>query len=240
MDSTGASTSRPRRRSSRDDDGSIPQQRRITSLNRQLSDDESTSDISKVSQIFLEGIDKIMTKFGNTKSTGEITVSASKDIIAEFDPLVNDIESWLHAVDEFALIYDWSDRVTSHMALSKLRGAAQTWYQGLPTRIFSWSEWKIMLLEYFQPKRDLHTAMCEMLQYKPNPEQSLYEYTFAKLTLIHKMKLPLKDSDKVNLIMGGIDDPQIKFSVETAGIKDPAILARHLRTIQFGTKKKRI
>ncbi|KAJ8968556.1 hypothetical protein NQ314_002220 [Rhamnusium bicolor] len=218
----------------------VPRRRRM-SLARRSQDDESASTMSKVSQLFLEGIDKIFTKIGNAKPADVSTsVSISKDIVAEFDPLVHDIEMWLHAVDEYALIYAWSDCVTSHMALSKLRGAAQTWYRGLPTRLFSWSEWKNMLLVNFQPKRDLHTAMSTMLQYKPQPQQSLFEYTFAKLALIHKMNIPLQDNDKVNLIMGGVNDAQIRFSVEAADIKDPTVLARHLRTIQTERGEKQI
>lgn len=38
--------------------------------------------------------------------------------------------------------------------------------------------------------------------------------------------------------MEGITDPQIRFSIETANIKDPAILARHLRTMQFNMGQK--
>lgn len=144
----------------------------------------------------------------------------------------HDIVSWLHAIDEYALMYNWSDRATCHLALSKLRGPAETWYHGLPTRNFKWSEWKEMLMEHFKPKRNLTQAMINMLACKPKSHNDMYEYVFEKLTYIHKMRIPLTDADKVDLIMGGIDDPQIKFAVEVAEIKDPAILARHFRTIQ--------
>ena len=57
---------------------------------------------------------------------------------------------------------------------------------------------------------------------------------FHKLALIQKLKISLSGEDVIDLIMRGIDDDQLKFSVETAGIKEPAVLANHLRT--FDTK----
>lgn len=68
--------------------------------------------------------------------------------------------------------------------------------------------------------------------YKPNPQQSLYEYYFKKLALIHQMQIPLSGSDQVNLIMGGITNAHIKFSVETAEISDPAILTQRLKMLE--------
>lgn len=115
------------------------------------------------------------------------------------------------------------------MALSKLRGPAETWHYGLPSRLFSWDEWKNMLLEHFIPKRDLHADMFTMLNCVPQTHESLYEYSFKKLALINKMKIPLTDADKVNLIMGGIKNEQIRFSVETAEVSNPAKLSRFLK-----------
>lgn len=70
-----------------------------------------------------------------------------------------------------------------------------------------------------------------MLSCTPKPGKSLYEYVFEKLALIHKLKLPISDEDKVNLILGGIDDEQIKFAVEATKIKNPAVLASYFKTV---------
>jgi hypothetical protein len=37
------------------------------------------------------------------------------------NPLTDNDHDWLHAVDDYAHIYGWDDKVTSHLALSKLR-----------------------------------------------------------------------------------------------------------------------
>jgi hypothetical protein len=61
------------------------------------------------------------------------------------------------------------------------------------------------------------------------PLESLYEYVYRKLAFVHKLKIPLTGEDQVNLILGGITDERIRFSVDTANITDPHVLANHFR-----------
>jgi hypothetical protein len=88
-----------------------------------------------------------------------------------------------------------------------------------------------MLIENFKQKRNLHDAITKMMSRVPLSNESLYEYVYHKIALIHKLKIPLSGEDHVNLIMGGIKDEQIKFSVETAEITEPSVLANHLQTL---------
>jgi hypothetical protein len=121
-----------------------------------------------------------------------LNTSLQVNIIAEFNPLNGDIEEWLNSVDEFATMYRWSDSLTSYLALGKLRGPAETWYRSLPTRMFAWPEWRQMLAENFAVKRDLHRALQIVMDCKPKARQSLYEYTYEKLALIHIIEVTIK------------------------------------------------
>lgn len=47
--------------------------------------------------------------------------------------------------------------------MPKLTGVAKTWYQSLPTMSFSWSEWKIKLMESFPSSDDYAELLNEML-----------------------------------------------------------------------------
>jgi hypothetical protein len=76
---------------------------------------------------------------------------------------------------------------------------------------------------------NLHDALTDMMACVPGRSERLYEYVYRKLAFIHKLKLPINDEDKVNLIMGGINNDQVKFSVGMAGITDPHELANHLK-----------
>ncbi|KAH0813284.1 hypothetical protein GEV33_009509 [Tenebrio molitor] len=58
-----------------------------------------------------------------------------------------------------------------------------------------------------------------------------YEYHFAKLALIHKLKLPISQGDQVNFVMGGLEDERIKIAIETSNINTPEVLAAHFRVL---------
>lgn len=187
--------------------------------------------MSQLGEAISQGIGRLVENLGVSHAERQVVSTASTSIIDEYNPLLNNITEWLAAVDEFAFIYGWNDRTTCHLALNKLRGPAEVWYRALPTRIFTWAEWKTLLTEQFRAKRDLHADLTKMMQCVARPNQSLYAYTFEKLSLIQKLKLPLLGEDQVNLILGGISNEQIKFAVETAGIKEPSDLARHFKSL---------
>ncbi|KAJ8971879.1 hypothetical protein NQ314_000492 [Rhamnusium bicolor] len=74
-----------------------------------------------------------------------------------------------------------------------------------------------------------------MLLFKPKANQSLYEYCFEKLSLIRRMNLNLSGSDEVNLIVGSLDNQNVKFAVKAACITDPSKLAVYLKSFDTGT-----
>lgn len=190
--------------------------------------------VSQISEAIAAGFGKLAEQVEVRETRQQVSgipLSTAGSIIAEFDPLENDVDEWLESIGEYAQIYNWDDRTTCHLALSKLRGPAQTWYRTLPSRVFTWPEWHDILLRNFPPKRDLHKAIQMMMAYTPEQCKTLYEYTFNKLALINKLKLNINPADRVNLITGGICDEKIKFSVQAAGITAPIVLAGHLKTI---------
>lgn len=191
---------------------------------------EVSESVSHLGEAIIQGMGTLASKLQVRDSNELVSVtSIASNIIEEFNPARQNVKDWLETIDEYASIYKWSDKITCHLALSKLKGAAEVWYRGLPTRIHSWQEWKDLLLKNFVPKRNLHKLLSAMMACVAKPNQSLYEYTFQKLALINRLKIPLSNEDQVNLIMGGIADKQIQFSVETADIKEPSRLASHFK-----------
>ena len=59
-------------------------------------------------------------------------------MVPEFDPSDNsqNIEWWIHKINECVKIYNWDHRQTCHYALSKLVGLAKKWNQGLLSVIY--------------------------------------------------------------------------------------------------------
>lgn len=227
-------STRSRRRASGTPELGGELERRVSSAGDNTTDQQrskATESVSQLGEAISQGIGRLVQNLGVSQAERQVVSTASTSIIDEYNPFTHNITEWLAAVDEFAYIYGWSDRTICHLALSKLRGPAEVWYRALPTRIFTWPEWKKLLTEQFRAKRDLHADLTKMMQCVAHPNQSLYAYTFEKLSLIQKLKLPLSGEDQVNLILGGISNEQIKFSVETAGITEPSDLARHFKTL---------
>jgi hypothetical protein len=140
--------------------------------------------VSRLTEVIFKGMSEVVRQ---VRPRTEVSVGTiSSGILSEFNPLTGNVDDWLHAVDEYAQIYGWDDKVTSHLAQAKLRGPAEVWYRGLPTHLCTWVEWKEMLRQNFIPKRDL----SNMFACVPKAHQSLYEYAFEKLALIHQLGRP--------------------------------------------------
>ena len=77
-------------------------------------------------------------------------------MVPEFDPSDDsqNIEWWIHKINECVKIYNWDHRQTCQYALSKLVGLAKKWYQGLPSLLFTWEEWKIKLKAAFPSNKN--------------------------------------------------------------------------------------
>jgi hypothetical protein len=144
--------------------------------------------VSRLSEVIFKGMSEVVRQVRPRTKVSVGTISSG--ILSEFNPLTGNVDDWLHAVDEYAQIYGWDEKVTSHLAQAKLRGPAEVWYRGLPTHLFTWVEWKEVLRQNFIPKRDLHKLLSNMFACVPNAHQSLYEYAFEKLALIHQLGRP--------------------------------------------------
>jgi hypothetical protein len=132
------------------------------SRRRHLSESRTSSQrteetVSRLSEVILKGMSEVVRQ---VKPRTEVSVGTiSSGILNEFNPLTGNVDDGLHEVDEYAQIYGWDDKVTSHLALAKLRGPAEVWYRGLPTHLFTRVKWKEMLRQNFIPKRDLHKLL---------------------------------------------------------------------------------
>jgi hypothetical protein len=68
--------------------------------------------------VIVAGLDQLMAKYDAKRSVG-MSMSVLSNIVGEFNPLESNVVDWLNAVDEYAVIYNWDDQLTSHLALSK-------------------------------------------------------------------------------------------------------------------------
>lgn len=159
------------------------------------------------------------------------------NVIADFDPMAREqtVDTWLKKVEECALIYNWSDKQKIHYALPKLSGVAKTWYQGLPSALYSWEEWKDKLLKSFPSRENYAELLTEMLRRKAKFGDSLEMYYYTKLNLLNRCSIFGKNA--VDCIIDGIEDRGVMLSVQAAQFTEPEQLLQYFKTIKGGQSK---
>lgn len=191
---------------------------------------------------------------GNLDSSTSIIVTAFKEliqtmntdgsnerfpilnVIPEFDPAkrTQTIDTWIVKVNECDKIYNWTERQIIHYALPKLVGLAQKWYQGLPSLLFSWSEWQNKLKSAFPSDENYGLLLTEMLACRARFGESLEEYFYEKMILLNRCNIHGKNA--TDCILLGIEDRSVRTSAEAAQFTEPDKLLVYLRNVK-STKK---
>ncbi|XP_063830201.1 uncharacterized protein LOC135079474 [Ostrinia nubilalis] len=185
----------------------------------------STSDSNVLVNAFKDLIQTMKTDSGSERYP-------SLNVIPEFDPSKRNqtVDMWISKVNECAQIYNWTERQTIHYALPKLTGLAQKWYQGLPSLLFSWSEWQNKLKLAFPSDENYAQLLTEMLACKARFGESLEEYFYEKMVLLNRCKISGKNA--TDCILFGIDDRSVRTSAEAAQFTEPDKLLVYLRNVR--------
>lgn len=159
-------------------------------------------------------------------------------IIPEFNPISDTITKWLEVIDHTATIYGWNESTTTFQALNKLKGTAQIWYDTIVRSEIGWSQysweyWKQLLTKTFSTQRNMYQLLVDLINHRPKSGDCLYEYFFKQLAKIENLNINFNESDKISLILGGINDNNITSSVEAANIKDLNVLSNYLRNKKY-------
>lgn len=176
----------------------------------------------------LDRLTDVLATFFEQKDTS--TVKA--DVIPVFDPddVTFTTERWLHQVDELRSVYKWSEERTSYFALTRLRGLAKTWYNGLSTVKYSWAEWKEQLLLAFPSERDFNVQLVTMLNRRKKSDESYAQYFYEKRALLNRCEI---DGLKaVSCIIGGIEDSIVASAARAGRYQTPEALFVYLSTVK--------
>lgn len=221
-----SSSKRRRSRSSSSTDDSLPAKRRRSKVRR-----TETSETSEMLDKFLSILDRFK---GSDKPK---LAFGSNNVIPEFDPMSKEqsMLTWLTKVEECAQIYGWDDKEIIHYSLPKLTGVAKTWYQGLPTLMFTWSEWKKKLIESFPCREDYAELLTEMLAKRVKYGESLEHYYYAKTNLLNRCKISGRQA--VDCLLYGIEDRAVKVGAQAAQFSEPEQVLKYFRTVKVGPNR---
>lgn len=173
----------------------------------------------------------------NLKPNSDSDKFPNLNVVPDFDPLNKEqtVDNWIHKVDECAQIYGWSDRQIVHYAMPKLVGIAKTWYQGLPSLLYTWTEWQVKLRESFPTRENYADLLSEMLNKRARYGESLDLYYYSKMNLLNRCDITGKRA--VDCLLAGIDDRNVRVGGQSAEFKEPEQVLKFLKSIKVGQDK---
>ena len=135
-----------------------------------------------------------------------------KNILPDFDPSSKNqrIDIWLRKVNECAGVYGWDDKTVVHFAMQKLQGLAKTWYEGLNSILFNWSEWQEKLLTAFPCEENYGQSLEDMLRRRSKHTEPIEVYFYEKLALLNRCDIVGKRA--VDCVIHGLSDKTLKTS----------------------------
>ncbi|KAI5639143.1 hypothetical protein NE865_08343 [Phthorimaea operculella] len=142
------------------------------------------------------------------------------------------IVTWLTKVEECAEIYDWDEREIIHFALPKLTGVAKTWYQGLSSVLYSWTEWKRKLIESFPCRQDYAELLSEMLAKQVRYGESLEQYYYTKINILNRCDITGRKA--VDCLLHGVEDRSVRVGAQAASFRQPEDVLKYFKTIKYG------
>lgn len=184
-----------------------------------------SSTLEQISATMAKLVETNVTVMTNTVNSNlsevRLNLIPNGDAIPIFDPSVpgQSIVKWLRKVDELREGNKWSDELTSHYALAKLKGIAADWYNGLPSVNHTWSEWKLILVRAFPISENYPKLLRDMLSRMKKPSESYAEYYYSKLRLVSACGIEGKNA--VACIIDGLDDDSVANSAVAAALETP-------------------
>ncbi|XP_048477760.1 uncharacterized protein LOC125488660 [Plutella xylostella] len=172
-------------------------------------------------------------KDDSSKTSSSINNNQLHNVIPEFDPSLRtqSIECWIRKVNECAVIYKWDDAQIIHFALQKLVGYAKTWFEALPTVVFTWSEWQEKLMKAFPSEENYGKLLEEMLARVSRNDENLREYYYDKLTLLNRCQIIGKRA--VDCIIHGIHDKSLRNSAQALKCQEPEDMLNFLNAQSY-------
>lgn len=173
-----------------------------------------------------------------TVSTSAITLH---NMIPEFDPLKDNVCSWINIIESYASTFSWSDGMIRYQALNKLKGSAKTWYDSLLRNdhlwtVWAWKDWKEKISLTFRIQRNMFELLKEIVDKKPIDNQSLYCFFFEQKSKIDSLNLNFSDYDIISIILGNIGDCNMSASVEASNFRSCDSFAAFLHSRVYKAK----
>lgn len=129
--------------------------------------------------------------------------------ISNFNPSVNDIDSWCEEVDRARDLNGWDDNECLSRIASCLKGDAKSWLQDWVTHDRSWSNFKTEFKPLCSRRIDIASILFDTMCTNSDSYPTYADYARRSLLRLNIVK-GLSDELKVLVVIRGITDPQIR------------------------------
>ncbi|KAG0411431.1 hypothetical protein HPB47_011446, partial [Ixodes persulcatus] len=129
------------------------------------------------------------------------------------DSKTTSTKRWLEELEKTKQLAAWTDSTLRAIAISKLRGTAKNWHLAAGHAYASWTDWKAALLQQFSDQLTLIEWQRRVMERLQTPNETLHQYTFAKLRLLARCPVLLTDQQRIEYIIQGIADRQVTNAI---------------------------
>ncbi|KAJ8921394.1 hypothetical protein NQ315_003010 [Exocentrus adspersus] len=139
------------------------------------------------------------------------------------------IDEWLEKVEEYRKKFNWSDSITIHKVLLKLKPVKELyfWFRNIAD-IMDWPTWKEKLIRAFPPRNDYNALLKKVMQRKKLKEETYMSYCTAKINIMEPLNLTVEQ--KISLVFGGVTDILVCCIGRVGDYKTPEELLAYFKS----------
>lgn len=144
--------------------------------------------------------------------------------ISNFDPTINNIESWCEEVDRARDTNGWNDHECLSRVAACLKGDAKVWLSEWVTNDRTWSNFKREFKSLCPSKLDYANILFNAMNTTSDKYPTYAEY--ARRTLLRLKIIPgLSDDLRTQIVIRGIDSPQVRAAAANADLTPDTIIS---------------
>lgn len=135
--------------------------------------------------------------------------------ISNFDPCINDIETWCEEVDRAKVLNNWNDNECLSRIGNCFKGDARMWLNEWVTNDRSWSNFKREFKPLCPKKPNIANILYEVMSTSSDKYPTYADYARRSLLKLRIVK-GLSDQLISAIVIRGVTDPQIRASATNA------------------------
>lgn len=159
-------------------------------------------------------------------------LKASEIYLPPFDP--DDCQftaaQWIEEIEHHKKNNSWSDYEARNAVFTHLQGRAKKWAARSYPLCRTWEELKERLTRQFATTKRFHDLFRDMVEYRSDQAATYIEYSTNKLALIDRLETGWGESNKIEVVISGIADNQVRSELLKNTPSDFVALDRHLST----------